>query len=59
MSHLDDVKRWKARKKLKGLCPNCGKKKQGTFYYCNFCKKKHNEALKARNKLKREEKEFW
>jgi len=58
MSHLDDVKRYKSKRKAKGLCPWCDKPK-GKTYLCESCNDKHiSTQADRRNKLKGQ-KEYW
>lgn len=40
-------KELRQERKANGLCPRCGKIVKGKYYYCEHCRKKHNENRRA------------
>lgn len=58
MSHINDVKAYKNRQQMKGLCPDCGRKRN-KYVLCDTCHDKHMKRQKTRMNLKKQDKEYW
>jgi hypothetical protein len=46
-TRLPYVMRWRARNIARGLCPSCGKSKEGSsLRFCHVCQVKHNKRCR-------------
>ena len=49
MTRYEYSKRYKKRRRLRGLCVDCGRKRDSGKWMCDACMRKHNERRKLLN----------